>query len=157
MIGNPSIVDCTAFALLLLFSLLIMMKGHKVSEDLAWTIVHMAPLLEPSEIAGFTSVSEWQQRRILSLWRNTGEVVQHRDRRVKGRPRHLTPNDVVVCVLHYPLHLYLKQHHHSIYREHLTKTVMHTWMSCRKVFKRHVELTFPLQSSGGHSREVDTA
>jgi hypothetical protein len=80
-----------------------MTKGHKVSEDLAWAVVRMAPILEPSEIATFTAVSERQQRRILSLWKNTGEVVQHRDWRVRGRPRQLTPDDVAVshfyCVL----------------------------------------------------------
>jgi hypothetical protein len=83
---------------LLLLVLYIMTKGQKVSEDLAWTIVRMAPILEPSDIAAFTSVSERQQRRILSLWKNTGEVVRRSDRRVKGRPRHLTPDDVAVCL-----------------------------------------------------------
>jgi hypothetical protein len=90
---------------LLLLVLYIMTKGQKVSEDLAWAIVRMAPILESSDIAAFTSVSERQQRRILSLWRNTGEVVRRRDRRVKGRPRHLTPDDVAVCL--WSLILYL--------------------------------------------------
>ena len=52
---------------LLLHTLLAMMKGHKVSEDLAWAVVYMAPTLEPSEIAAFTAVIEQQQRRIFSL------------------------------------------------------------------------------------------
>jgi hypothetical protein len=110
-----------------------------VSEDLAWAIVRMAPILESSDIAAFTSVSERQQRWILSLWRNTGEVVRHRDRRVKGRPRHLTPDDVAVCSWPFILYPWQLKNYYSTYKELLTKTVMHTLMSCKKAFEKHAE------------------
>lgn len=85
-----------------------MTKGKRTSEDLAWTIVRMAPVVSPNDIAAFTSVSEAQQRRILVRWKNTGEVVARRDQRVKGRPRHLTADDVAVCFtyVHLPIYLY---------------------------------------------------
>lgn len=73
------------------------MKGKRVSEDLAWAIVRMAPLIGYDEIEAFTGISKRQIRSILSLWRNTGNVTRWKDNRIKGRPRHLTPQDVAVC------------------------------------------------------------
>jgi hypothetical protein len=79
------------------------MKRCEVSEDLAWAIVRMAPLIGRDDIQAFTGISERQIRRILSLWRHTGSVMKRKDRRIKGRPRHLTPQDVAVniCVVTY--------------------------------------------------------
>ena len=73
------------------------MKGKHISEDLAWAIVRMAPLIGNEEIEAFTGISKWQIRSILSLWRSTGRVTKWKDNRMKGRPCHLTPEDVAVC------------------------------------------------------------
>lgn len=73
------------------------MKGTAISEDLAWTIVRMAPLVGLTEIEAYTSVSKAQIKRILARWRATGSVKAPRDTETRGRPRHLTPEDVNVC------------------------------------------------------------
>jgi hypothetical protein len=44
------------------------MKGKGISEDLAWTIVQMAPLLGLADIEAYTSVSKAQIKRILARW-----------------------------------------------------------------------------------------
>jgi hypothetical protein len=73
------------------------MKGKETSEDLAWAIVRMAPLLGLKEIEAYTSVSQRQIKCILARWRATGDVKTRRDHDTRGRPRHLTPEDVAVC------------------------------------------------------------
>jgi transposase len=75
------------------------MKGKAISEDLAWTIVRMAPLVGLAEIEAYTSVSKAQIKRILARWRTTGSVNASRDTETRGRPRHLTPEDVNVCFI----------------------------------------------------------
>jgi hypothetical protein len=79
-----------------------MAKGKEVSEDLAWAIVRMAPLLGLREIEAYTSVSYRQIKRILAYWRATGRVKEpgRRGRHNSGRNRHLTPEDVSVCFCH---------------------------------------------------------
>jgi transposase len=73
------------------------MKGRKISEDLCWTIVRMAPLLGINEIEAYTSISRAQINRILLRWRKTGDVLAPRSRRRQGRKRHLTTDEVAVC------------------------------------------------------------
>lgn len=73
------------------------MKGKSISEDLAWTIIRMAPLVALDEIEAYTSVSKAQIKRILARWRATGSVKAPKDSETCGRPRHLTPEDVNVC------------------------------------------------------------
>jgi transposase len=72
------------------------MKGKEVSEDLCWVIVRMEPLLSRGDIETYTGVSKRNIRRILARWRSTGEVKARKDRRLRGRPRHLTSDDVAV-------------------------------------------------------------
>lgn len=79
------------------------MKGKSISEDLAWTIVRMAPLVGLAEIEAYTSVSKAQIKRILARWHATGSVKASRDSETRGRPRHLTPEDVNVCFIITPL------------------------------------------------------
>jgi hypothetical protein len=76
-----------------------MPNGISVSEDLRWAIVRMAPLVSVDTISAFTNVSRRQVLRIQALFRATGKVVRGRDRRmIVGRRRHLSPDDVAVCV-----------------------------------------------------------
>lgn len=74
-----------------------MPKGVVVSEDLRWAIVRMAPLVSIDAISLYTNVSRRQILRILSLFWATGNVVHVRDRRLRGRHRHLNADDVAVC------------------------------------------------------------
>jgi hypothetical protein len=61
----------------------------------------MAPLLSPTEIEAFTSVSKAQIKRILARWHATGDVTPPQAvRKTCGRPRHLTPEDVAVSFIH---------------------------------------------------------
>ena len=73
------------------------MKGKSISEDLAWTIVWMVPLLGLSDIKAYMLVSKAQIKRILARWRATGSVKTPRDCETRGWPRHLTPEDVNIC------------------------------------------------------------
>lgn len=75
------------------------MKGKEISEDLAWAIIRMAPLIGVTEIEAYTSVSKRQIYRVLARWRATGEVKAPGNRHVSGRSRHLTPEDVAVCIM----------------------------------------------------------
>lgn len=73
-----------------------MPRGREFSEDLCWAVIHMTPVMSPMEIEALTTISTGQQRRIVLRWRNTGQVKSAKDRRARGRPRHLTPQDVAV-------------------------------------------------------------
>jgi transposase len=73
------------------------MKGRKISEDLCWAIVRMAPLLGVNEIEAYTSISRAQINRILGRWRKTRDVLAPKSRRRQGRKRHLTTDEVAVC------------------------------------------------------------
>ena len=73
-----------------------MPRGVEFSEDLCWAVIQMAPLLTPEEIQAYTTMSLGQQKQILLQWRKTGEVKRQKDHRIYGRPRHLTPQEVVV-------------------------------------------------------------
>ena len=73
-----------------------MPKGKPISEDLRWTIVRMARLVKIESISGYTDVSQRHIRRILALYKTTGNVTTAHDRRRRGRRRHLTPDDVAV-------------------------------------------------------------
>jgi hypothetical protein len=75
-----------------------MPKGIQVSEDLRWAIVRMAPLVSIDIISLYTNVSRRQIRRILSLFCATGDVVRLHDCRLRGCPRHLSADDVVVFI-----------------------------------------------------------
>lgn len=72
------------------------MREKEVTEDLRWAIVRMAPLLSIEKIEALTAVSRRQIQRILTLWRRTGEVTTYQDRRIRGRPRQLSADDVSV-------------------------------------------------------------
>jgi hypothetical protein len=76
-----------------------MPKGVTIAESTCWTVVRMAACrFTPEEIRVFTDVSPRQQRRILKLWRETDDVKRlQNDPRLRGRPRHLTAEDVAVC------------------------------------------------------------
>jgi hypothetical protein len=67
-----------------------------VSEDLAWAIVCMMPVLDINSVSAFTSVSHWKIYQILALYRSTGAVIKHQDTHILGCLRHLTPEDVAV-------------------------------------------------------------
>jgi transposase len=56
----------------------------------------MAPIISHDDIQAFTGISTRQIRRILLRWQQTGDVTKKKDLRTKGRPRHLTPQDVAV-------------------------------------------------------------
>jgi len=73
------------------------MKGYKVSDDLAWAIIRMAPILRLQDIEAYTAISQRQIRRILACWQETVEVkaLEHRN----GRPKQLTVEDIEVCPL----------------------------------------------------------
>lgn len=73
-----------------------MPKGQPISEDLRWAIVRMTRLVKIESISSYTDVSQRQIRRILALYKATGNVTTARDRRRRGRRRHLTPEDVAV-------------------------------------------------------------
>jgi hypothetical protein len=79
------------------------MKGGKVLKDLTWAIVQMAPLIGQGDIQAFAGIRKIQIWRILSLWQHTGSVMKHKNPHIKGRPCHLTPQDVGmnVCVAIY--------------------------------------------------------
>jgi hypothetical protein len=68
----------------------------RISEDLCWTVVRMATLLDFDSISAFTGISRRKIFQILALHRETGTVVKKRDRCMLGRHRQLTPEDVAV-------------------------------------------------------------
>jgi hypothetical protein len=75
-----------------------MPKGVTIPESLRKTVIRMSDVFNPTEIRAFTNVSERQQRRIGKLWRTTGAVVVSKDNsRPRGRPRHLSAEEVAVC------------------------------------------------------------
>lgn len=76
--------------------LFFMPHGREFSEDLCWAVIRMTPVMSPTEIEAYTTISAGQQRRIVLRWRNTGQVKSAKDHRTRGRPRHLTPQDVAV-------------------------------------------------------------
>lgn len=76
-----------------------MPQGCKVSDDLCWAIVRMAPILSIEDIEAFTSISQRQIHRILSRWRSTGEIKAQRDLQVRGRHRQLTIEEVAVSII----------------------------------------------------------
>jgi hypothetical protein len=73
-----------------------MAKGKRISDDLRWAIVRMAPFMDISAIARFTNVSRRQILRILTLHRSMGEVSNGPDLRSLPRERHLSAEDVSV-------------------------------------------------------------
>ena len=56
----------------------------------------MARLVKIESISGYTDVNQRQIRRILALYKTTGNVTTAHDQRRCGRCRHLTPDDVAV-------------------------------------------------------------
>jgi hypothetical protein len=68
----------------------------------------MSDVFRPAEIRAFTNVSERQQRRIGKLWRETGTVIPPKENsRPRGRPRHLSAEEVAVCFDSFYLASYL--------------------------------------------------
>ncbi|KDR78495.1 hypothetical protein GALMADRAFT_49920, partial [Galerina marginata CBS 339.88] len=58
-------------------------------------VVRMATCsYSPEEIQAFTDVSPRQQRRILKLWKETDTVKAKKTQDLRGRPRHLTMEEV---------------------------------------------------------------
>jgi hypothetical protein len=76
-----------------------MPQGKRVSEDLQWAIVRMAPIVNIDILATYTNISPRQIHRILALFRATGQVTRAIDPRRLGRRRQLTPDDIAVCIL----------------------------------------------------------
>jgi len=72
------------------------MKGKQVSDDLSWTIIRMAPLMSLNDIEAYTSISKRQIQKILARWRVTGDVQPPPTGLPRGRPQHLTAEDVAV-------------------------------------------------------------
>ena len=74
-----------------------MPKGVTIPEAMCWTVVRMT-------LSGFTSgqihylteVSHRQQQRIMKIWRETDDVIHNANRLPRGRPRHLSADDVTV-------------------------------------------------------------
>ena len=128
------------------------MKGKSISEDLAWTIVRMAPLLGLSDIEAYTSVSKAQIKWILACWWATGSVKTPRDCETRGRPRHLTPEDVNVRPILSP-----NLPDSSLFRAPWARNVIRIWMNYRRVYTATVESKHPYKRFGEHWKEVDTA
>ena len=99
-----------------------------VSEDLAWAIVRMMPVLSIDDVSAFTSVSRRKIYRILALYHSTGAVVKRQDARMLGCHHHLTPEDVAVSD-NFTFFLGSNILMCSFFMEVLTRTVTCTWMS----------------------------
>ena len=71
-----------------------MPSGHRVSEDLAWTIIRMLSLLPLSHVSAYSGVSIHKIKAIKALYHQTGEVTNDPVSR-KGR-RALWSKDINV-------------------------------------------------------------
>lgn len=84
---------------------LLFMRGRRVSNDLAWTIVRMALTMNEEEISELTRLSADHVKRVLRYWRRTGvPFAPPKDRRLRGRKRkldydHLQVSTCVWCLL----------------------------------------------------------
>lgn len=76
-----------------------MPKGKPISEDLRWAIVRMHALGVPVKtIHSYTDVSPRQIYRVVNRFQSTGKVLTASQRQRTGRPRHLSSDDVAVCL-----------------------------------------------------------
>ena len=82
------------------------------------------------------------------FFKTTGKVTTVRDRRRRGRRRHLTSEDVAVCE---PLHAiqHLNPIVTSTCTDHWTRAAIAIWMSWGKVSRRYVGFLCHLFQSGG--------
>jgi transposase len=58
-------------------------QGKAISEAVQWIVIHLSPVMTPKEIAMYTDVGERSVKRILSYFRQTGEVKDAK----KARPQ----------------------------------------------------------------------
>lgn len=131
-----------------------MHRGRKISEDLRWAIVRMAPFIDIDRISVWTGVSRRQITRILSLHRKTGQVVTLQTE-LRGRPRELTVTDVQVCTaLCFGLGLYLIQASFSTLGWMTNVTYIST--SYEVGWRKFVGFRYLFQQSGGHCSEAGT-
>ena len=74
------------------------MRGVAIAESTRWTVVRMTSCdFSPEQVKAFTDVSLRQQRRIMKLWRETGQVVKVTDGpNLRGRPQQLSVDDAAV-------------------------------------------------------------
>lgn len=139
-----------------------MPRGVKISQDLCWTIVRMAPNENLDTISAYTGVSRRQILRILALHNATGQVTTTAmDRRILGRRRHLTSTEVAVsrcesvfCVTYsfiFNLHCI-----YSFFRAVLMKIAMHISTNSKTGWKNTREKESHYQQFGEPSEEVGT-
>lgn len=74
-----------------------MPRGLAIPDSLCETVIRLSSVFSPQEIREFTDVSERQQRRIVNRWlRNGSPSISKEDKLPRGRPRHLTAEEVAV-------------------------------------------------------------
>ena len=75
-----------------------MPRGVPIAESTCWTVVRMTSChFSPEQVKAFTDMSPRQQRQIMKLWLETGQVVKVKDGpNLCGRPQQLSADDVTV-------------------------------------------------------------
>jgi hypothetical protein len=129
-----------------------MTSGKHISEDLRWTIVRMARLVDLDAISLYTDLSRRQIFRILAQFRATGKVTTTTDHRRIGRRHHLTPDDVAVSPTFQSSES--TANGGSICMALWIGAVTVIWTNSRKAWRRFVESRSLSPRSGEHFAEA---